>query len=79
MRKGRETRKKTYEHTDTRQRRKPSETLCPANVAIMEALWPAHNSAKANKSAAARRYISAKRSKYTEEGRSYTLSNGVPD
>jgi hypothetical protein len=39
--------------TETRQRRKPSETACPATVAIIEALCPEANKDIANSSAAA--------------------------
>ena len=34
-------------HTDTRQRRKPSETICPATVAMRDALSPENRSAMA--------------------------------
>ena len=39
--------------TETRQRRKPSETACPATVAIIEALCPEANKDNANSNAAA--------------------------
>ena len=39
--------------TETFHRRKPSETICPARVAVMLALSPAQSSATANKTAAA--------------------------
>jgi hypothetical protein len=38
--------------TETRQRRKPSETICPPTVATSEALWPEHRSARAKMVAA---------------------------
>jgi len=39
-------------HTDTRQRRKPSETICPATVAMRDALSPENRSAMAKMTAA---------------------------
>ena len=38
--------------TDTRQRIKPSETICPPTVATRDALWPEHRSARAKMVAA---------------------------
>jgi hypothetical protein len=48
--------------TETRQRRKPSETICPATVATRDALWPAHRSPKAKMKAAPAQRLSDCRS-----------------
>ena len=39
--------------TETRTLKNPSHTTCPATVAVILALWPAHNSASAKTTAAA--------------------------
>jgi hypothetical protein len=44
--------------TETCQRIKPSETICPATVATRDALWPEHRSAKAKMVAAPARGLS---------------------